>query len=584
MKLIEKGKMQDIKVNVLPAMVAIVLIASLVLSCLPVYATGTGVTATVLNAVPTVSVELTPDDVPATPGVQVINHEPATTNKTVTITATVRDLNGWDDIVNTSITATITGPSVIEDSPLNLCFDSIVNLTTATYTGSFNMSNHLEGDYKVEVTATDFSGSTGAGAKNFTYLYAALPDTTPPAVTNPGANPDSIVADGIHRSQLNITVTDASGIYSVTVDLTEIGAAAEAMTKIEGTDIYTTNTTASVGTSPGTYYLPVNATDNSPNKNSDTSVSIPLTVLPAEAITTYDFTTGAGSDKWAFRKQHFAKPPADNDDPNNKFKVKEYKKIKFDDGTMQADASAANGFYAIHRFKFSVAEPEGRITKLDILWDGKATHDWGTDGATLYVWNFSAGMYEQLVTSNDAYITLEGTITDNIGDYIDDDGSLIIIAEQNTAHWRFGLKFRSRLSTDYVKVDVTYTPKPHVVILSVAPSVAEVHPGDDITFAIDVRNDGAAGYGYVGGDVVYPDGTICHIEWEKTDYLGTGDTYTAHLDWTVPEDAPPGSYGFVSATWDACWTGCEASPCYLVGCCDGNQDGYEMENVFEVVG
>ena len=343
-----RGFWEDMKEKTLAIASAIVLIVAF-LSCLPVYATGAGTTATVLNAAPTVSsIDLTPDDAPATSGVQVINPEPATTNKTVTITATVCDLNGWDDIVNTSVIANITGPSVVVESPVNLSFDTVVTVTTAIYKGSFNMSNHSEGDYKVEVTAADAGGLTCVGSKNFTYLYGA----------------------------------------------------------------------------------------------------------PVVIVTTYNFTTGAGKDKWAFRKQHFANPPADNDDPNNEFKVKEYKKIKFDDGTMQADASAANGFYAIHRFKFSIAEPESSITKLDILWDGKATHDWGTDGATLYIWNFSAGMYEQLVTSNEAYITLEGTITDNIGDYIDDDGSLIIIAEQNTAHWRFGLKFRSRLSTDYVMVNV----------------------------------------------------------------------------------------------------------------------------------
>lgn len=167
----EKEKMQDIKVKVLHATAVIVLIASLVLSCLPVYATGAGTTATVLNAVPTVSVELTPDDVPATPGVQVINPEPAT-NKTVTVNATVCDLNGYDDIVNTSVIATITGPSVIEESPVNLRFDTVVTATTVVYTCSFNMSNHSEGDYEVEVTATDFGGSTGAGSKNFTYSYS----------------------------------------------------------------------------------------------------------------------------------------------------------------------------------------------------------------------------------------------------------------------------------------------------------------------------------------------------------------------------------------------------------------------------
>ena len=576
-------KRMNKKRNVLPVLVAIVLAASLVMNCLPVYAENAETSANVLNSAPAVDVGLSPDDMPGMPGVQVINPDPGT-NKTVTITANVTDMNGCDDLTGVVI-ATITGPSEVEGSPMSLSFDSVVNLTTAAYTGSFNMSNHAEGEYKVEVNATDNGGLEGVGSRNFTYSYGAPPDTTPPEVTNPGANPPMILADGTQESQLNVTVTDGSGIYSVTVDLTEIGGtAAEEMTNIEGTDIYTTTTTAAVGTPSGTYYLQVNATDNSPNRNSNTSVSIPLTVLPSEVVTTYDFTTGASTDKWAFRKQHNAKPPAVNDVPNIVFTSAQYNKIKVNDGTYQVDGSSANGYYAIHRFKFDLAEPESSITKLDILWDGAGYIRWGTRGATLYIWNFETGAYEQLDTSTDTYITLEGTITDNIGDYIDDDGSLIIIAEQNSAQWKWWWwTFRSRIGTDYVKVDVTYTPEPYLTVLDITPGAAVVHRGEDITFEIEVRNDGAPGYGYVGGAAKYPNGTYCNTEWKKTSYLNTGDTYTAQLNWTVPLDAHTGSYGFVSATWDACWDGCEDSPCYLDGCCDGEQDRYEEVDVLEVV-
>ncbi len=104
-----------------------------------------------------------------------------------------------------------------------------------------------------------------------------------------------------------------------------------------------------------------------------------------------------------------------------------------------------------------------------------------------------------------------------------------------------------------------------------------------MAFAVDVRNDGASGYSYVGGAARYPNGTYCNTEWEITDYLNTGDTATVYLNWTIPADAPLGQYGFVSKTWDACWTGCESMPCYLDGCCDGMQDSHEANDVFEVV-
>ena len=127
---------------------------------------------------------------------------------------------------------------------------------------------------------------------------APVVDTTPPLVTNPTATPSSIVADGIHESQLNVTVTDESGIARVTVDLSDIGGSpAQEMIAIPGTDVYTVNTTAAAGTAPDTYELQVNATDNYGNAN--TSVSIVLTVIEAvdtisptiESVTLDAYTT-----------------------------------------------------------------------------------------------------------------------------------------------------------------------------------------------------------------------------------------------------------------------------------------------------
>lgn len=52
--------------------------------------------------------------------------------------------------------------------------------------------------------------------------------------------------------------------------------------------------TAVSGTPPAAHDLRINATDNSPDRNSNTTVSISLTFLPQEAISTYNFSTGAG--------------------------------------------------------------------------------------------------------------------------------------------------------------------------------------------------------------------------------------------------------------------------------------------------
>jgi hypothetical protein len=308
------------------------------------------------------------------------------------------------------------------------------------------------------------------------FVNVIAEDTMPPIVTDPSANPSSIVADGIQQSQLNVTVTDKCGIYSVTVNLSSLGeTSAKEMIKIEGSDIYTTTTIAAIGTLPETYDLQIKATDNSPNRNSNMSECIQLTVT--SPVTTYDFSTGAGADKWAYRKQHNAKPSTTNDVPSKKFEAGHYKKIESNDGKMREDSASSKGYYAIHRFKFTIAEPEESITKIHILWNGEGTKKGGVvnaalyiwdyvfgggrgkkeeaiHGATLYIWNFNTGEYEQQDTNaSEEPIALKGTIVDNTGNYIkDDDGAMIIIAEQNTASDR-GMK--STIRTDYVKVDIT---------------------------------------------------------------------------------------------------------------------------------
>ena len=349
-------------ITIKSASIIFVILSLLVVISAPVDSgSNTAVQYVTVLAPPGVTVELTPDDDPVTPGVQVINPD-SSTNKTVNITATVSDGDGYSNIV--SVIANITGPSVVEDSPVSLSFDSVVNMTTtAVYTGSFNMSNHSEGDYKVEVRATDFGGLTGVGSRNFTYSYGE----------------------------------------------------------------------------------------------------------PVVTVTTYDFATGAGVDKWAFRYQIYPKSPDTNDVPATEFvgtppdRKGEYTMISKDDHKMQKDSSNSSGNYTAHRFVFNISESAESIVEIDVQWIGKGvTRDRGQDhGATLYIWNntnTNTGYYEQLdMTSIRRRETLSGNITANTGDYIDAYGNLTILVVQNANQSaRRGRQLVSKLSTDYVKIDVTH--------------------------------------------------------------------------------------------------------------------------------
>ena len=122
----------------------------------------------------------------------------------------------------------------------------------------------------------------GDNTGSYGIYFQRLGTSNPIQITNPNANPVVILNDngrarppGSNITRLNVTVTGDT--TSVTIDLSPIGGSNTApMTKISGTDIYTTTTNAISGINL-TNNLVVNATDTSGNFNN--SVSIPLTVL-----------------------------------------------------------------------------------------------------------------------------------------------------------------------------------------------------------------------------------------------------------------------------------------------------------------
>jgi parallel beta-helix repeat protein len=136
--------------------------------------------------------------------------------------------------------------------------------------------------YELSTRTVDTSGNINQTWKNATASTLPLSDTTPPTVTNPTSGheiPDDTDNEPLwgETAQLNVTVTDDSGVAGVTVNLSEIGgSAAKPMTNI-GDNIWYTTTNASGGTLPKLYYLTINATGISGNSN--TSVAIPLKVM-----------------------------------------------------------------------------------------------------------------------------------------------------------------------------------------------------------------------------------------------------------------------------------------------------------------
>jgi parallel beta-helix repeat protein len=166
----------------------------------------------------------------------------------------------------------------------------------------------------------------------------------------------------------------------------------------------------------------------------------------------YDFLTGAGEDKWAFKDEVDGSPGPG--DPSDGFTT--YANIAADDDLEVCDVTTTAGYYAAHRFNFSIDETDPE--KINVTWIGKGDHDSNPsntyDGAYLYIWNFTSVAYEELANNSgdDDEVTLTGGVVVTPSNYVNS-GNVTILVNQTSAD--AGRNHRSHIETDYVKLVVT---------------------------------------------------------------------------------------------------------------------------------
>ncbi|MCK4733666.1 MAG: hypothetical protein KAT65_14525 [Methanophagales archaeon] len=172
-----------------------------------------------------------------------------------------------------------------------------------------------------------------------------------------------------------------------------------------------------------------------------------------EYIHVYDFSTGAGTDKWAFRNETTG---CSATQPNIEFTTVQYEKINTSDDTRQDDKTSQDTYYAAHRFNITIIEDASDVRKINVTWEGIGDHGGSaTDGAKLYIYNFSAGAgYEQLdSTTSNTEQTLAGEKTSSISSYINVN-NVTILVNQTSAHTSGPGGRASHIKTDYVKLEL----------------------------------------------------------------------------------------------------------------------------------
>ena len=183
------------------------------------------------------------------------------------------------------------------------------------------------------------------------------------------------------------------------------------------------------------------------------------------------FSVGAGTDKWAFRWQ-INQTEFDSGSPvypGTEFTDAQYANITEDDDVRQEDQTTGNGNYSAHRFNFSInSSLTSGIDKINITWNGIGDHDTSTDGAKLYIFNFSSTTYEQLdsdvtTPASAEDVTLTGgktNATGNIFDYINGNNVTILVNQTSaqttiqTGPPSARTKY-SYIKTDYIKLVIT---------------------------------------------------------------------------------------------------------------------------------
>jgi PGF-pre-PGF domain-containing protein len=154
---------------------------------------------------------------------------------------------------------------------------STVTPTISPIAGGYNVFNLTTIPFSHTQVVNITVNTTDNNNNVLNHIWSFNVDGNTPNVTKANATPATIESDGIDTTNLSVSVsaTDSfSGINSVSINLSTIGGSATAaMTNSSVTYWIITNAT---GVGNGTYYLPVNATDNLGNSN--TSVSITLHV------------------------------------------------------------------------------------------------------------------------------------------------------------------------------------------------------------------------------------------------------------------------------------------------------------------
>jgi hypothetical protein len=165
-------------------------------------------------------------------------------------------------------------------------------------------------------------------------------------------------------------------------------------------------------------------------------------------VITYNFTSGGGTDKWAYESSNAGADPPATRDVAGETEFGSYTEIDSSNDTRYSTGGGGNGQEPSHHFNFSISEAPAQIGNIYVEWEGYGDND----GANFYIWNVTGTSYElvQAGTSTAADDVLSSNYA-SAADYIDGSGYLHLMSIE------YQQGGTDTIYTDYVEVVVSLT-------------------------------------------------------------------------------------------------------------------------------
>ncbi|MCD6477797.1 MAG: DUF2341 domain-containing protein, partial [Candidatus Aenigmarchaeota archaeon] len=169
-----------------------------------------------------------------------------------------------------------------------------------------------------------------------------------------------------------------------------------------------------------------------------------------DSLHKYDYTTGVGTDRWAFHTNSSAGndlPPANPWARDLEFPTSDYDAINSSDDSRATTSGGSSTINPAQIFEIQVSENRSTITQLDFYWEG-----YGDAGSpSFYVWNWTTSSWENLGSHSQA--TSDGIITatrsSGIEGYVNASGYIELTSVDTDNKPNF-------IKTDYIYINVTF--------------------------------------------------------------------------------------------------------------------------------